>query len=497
MPPPVRVEEDADRFRQLHAKYQFGGLVLFNGHKDYTPQILSDLQRISDTPLLVASDIERGTGQQMEGATLFPHAMACGRAGDEAVATFARVTAQEALACGIHITFAPVADVNSNPRNPIIGIRAFGTQSDAVSRHVATFIETCKEEGLLTTAKHFPGHGDTETDSHAEMPVVTNSLEAFSKTERPPFQKAIATSSDLIMTAHLAFPALDPLERPATLSPVILQKLLREELGFKGAIVSDSLIMKAIQPTDGNMARYAANLLNAGLDILLDPLDPVKMVKGIIQAVETGLLSEQRLDEAISRIQVLRKTLSDRFGATIFEDPARTQPANIVGSPQNLQSARRVAGQAIEITRGASTFGHTKSGLPKLAVFITPYKTRLDPTRAPIEAALETHIDQLTYAEVDATSDDETLNHIKQIASEVAEVLAIVVSKPAAWHKYGLPDRLSEFVSQLTTSNKTTLVSLGDPHVLERYPNAVCTICTYSDVPASQQALVQFLLNHA
>ena len=190
MPPPIRVEEDADRFRKLHNKYQFGGLVLFNGHKDHTPKILSELQRMSEVSLLVASDIERGTGQQIEGATLFPHAMACGKAGDEAVKTFAKITAQEALASGIHIAFSPVADVNSNPRNPIIGIRAFGTQPDDVSRHVSTFIRTCKKEGLLTTAKHFPGHGDTETDSHAEMPVITSSLKTFNNTELPPSQKA-------------------------------------------------------------------------------------------------------------------------------------------------------------------------------------------------------------------------------------------------------------------------------------------------------------------
>lgn len=470
--------------------------MLFNGHKDHTPKILSDLQRISDKPLLVASDIERGTGQQMEGATLFPHAMACGRAGDEAVATFARITAQEALACGIHITFAPVADVNSNPRNPIIGIRAFGTQPDVVSRHVSTFIETCKQVGLLTTAKHFPGHGDTETDSHAEMPVVTNSLEAFRTTELPPFQKAIATSADLIMTAHLAFPALDPAKRPATLSPLILQKLLREELDFKGVIVSDSLIMKAIQPSDNDMARYAANLLNAGLDILLDPLDPEKMVRGVIQAISSGLLTEERLDEAISRIQHLRAKLTNRFGHAFFENPANTQPATFVGGPQNLIDAQEVALQAIEITRGKSSFGQQELELPKLAVFITPYKTRLDPTRAPIGTMLEKNMDQLTYAEIDATSDDQALTHIKQMASKASEVLAIVVSKPAAWHTYGLPERLSEFVSQLIINNKTTLVSLGDPYILEQYTDASCTICTYSDVPASQNALVQFLLKN-
>ncbi len=318
MPPPIRVHEDFDRFQRLHEKHQFGGLVLFNGHKTHTPETLTALQRISREPLLVSSDIERGAGQQIEGATLFPHAMACARAGEEAVATLARITAEEALAAGIHIAFAPVTDVNSNPQNPIIGIRAFGTEPESTGRFAATYIRSCRETGLLTTAKHFPGHGDTATDSHAELPVVNKSLAALQKTELPAFKSAIHAGAELVMTAHVVYPALGDDKNPATLSTAILTDLLRNEIHFGGAVISDSLIMKAIQPAEGPTPQYAAQLLNAGLDILLDPIDPEAMLEAVTEAVSGGLVTERRLDSALERVRHLRAIMRQRFGENIF-----------------------------------------------------------------------------------------------------------------------------------------------------------------------------------
>ncbi len=493
MPPPVRVSEDFDRFRQLHEQYQFGGLVLFNGDKNTTPGLLTELQHLSRVPLLVASDIERGTGQQIQGATLFPHAQACSIAGDEAIANFARITAREALACGIHIIFAPVADVNSNPRNPIIGIRAFGSTPDRVSRHVDLFIKTCRAEGLLATAKHFPGHGDTETDSHAELPIVNSDLEALHSLELVPFKTAIHAGAELVMTAHVSFPAIDHRNRAATLSAPVLVELLRNQLGFDGVVVSDSLIMKAIQPNTGDMAVYAATLLNAGLDILLDPPDPEAMLEGVVQAVIEKQVSERRLDDAISRINQLRSGLQDRFGDSFFSSTDQVGLLNTVGSGNNKEYARTTAEQAIQCVRGTTSFARSNNHQAKLALFITPYRTRLDPSKAPIGNALQQAFEGLTYHEVDAASSKEKLHQFLDSADQASEVLAIVVSKPAAWHGYGLPEKLSSFVTSLTERANTTLVSLGDPHILDSYQGAECCICTFSDVPASQIALAQFL----
>lgn len=491
MPPPVRVSEDIERFRKLHERYHFGGLVLFNGDKHDTPDILAELQTIS--PLLVASDIERGAGQQMAGGTLFPHALACAKAGSVAVATFARITALEALACGIHIAFTPVADVNSNPRNPIIGIRAFGGTSGTVSDAVHTFISAASAQGLLTTAKHFPGHGDTETDSHAELPIVARDLESYRKLEQPPFETAIATGTDLIMTAHIVYPAFDPLERAATISPPILQNLLRNDLGFTGAVISDSLIMKAIQPAAGEMAHFAANLINAGLDILLDPIDPEAMVEAVVQAVQDGIVSRERLDDAIARVRMLKNKLTDRFGSSFFAAGGRHGDIDQVGCKEHTDAAQAIAHSAIQALRGTPFSCTPDNAANKLAVFVTPYTTRLDPTHAPIRQHLLDQCSSLNYASVDAGTSDARLKEIQQLAQRCDETMVMVVSKPAAWHDYGLPDRLSSFVKDITETTRTTLVSFGDMHILEAYPDAASTLCTFSDVPASQFALADFL----
>lgn len=494
MPPPVRVAEDIDRFRPLQEKYQFGGIVLFNGDTRNTPTLLAELQKNAARPILVASDIERGAGQQIAGATLFPHARACANAGQEAVKDFAKITAIEALACGLHITFGPVADVNSNPKNPIIGIRAFGDNPTDVQQHVRTYVDTCRHTGLLTTAKHFPGHGDTATDSHAMLPVVDRDAAALDAVEFPPFVEAIRAGTALVMTAHVAFPALHDTTTPATLSAPILRDVLRQKLAFRGAVISDSLIMKAIQPADGDMARYAANLLNAGLDILLDPLHPVPMVEGIVEAVTKGLLTEQRLDQAITRIDTLRTRITDKFGPTFFTAPENTFSRALVGSTAHVHKSMQIAADAISSTTPPQV---TNTG-NKIALFVTPYRTRLDPAETPLSIALREaeaadEACAIRYHEIDADTDHITLKSLLTTLSDFDGAFVFVVSKPAAWHAYGLPDTLSQFVARVTRTIDTTLVSLGDHHVLSAYPDARQTLCAHSDVPASQQAVVQRL----
>lgn len=494
MPPPVRVAEDIDRFRPLQNKYQFGGIVLFNGDTRHTPALLADLQQHAARPILVASDIERGTGQQIAGATLFPHARACAIAGTEAVQTFARITATEALACGLHITFGPVADVNSNPLNPIIGIRAFGHDPVEVQQHVTTYVKACQEVGLLATAKHFPGHGDTATDSHAMLPVVNRDAQALGQVEFPPFIEAIKMGTDLVMTAHVAFPSLHDTTTPATLSAPILQGVLRQKLGFTGAVISDSLIMKAIQPADGDMARYAANLLNAGLDILLDPLHPVTMVEGLVEAITTGILNESRMDAAIAQIDKLRRRITKKFGSGFFTDPNEVFPIDLVGCKGHQKQAHGIAARAISADAPA-----TNVEGKKMAVFVTPYRTRLDPTEAPLGEALRQRAANhpalsLTYHEVDADTEEATFDTLIKALQNCNEAFIFVVSKPAAWHAYGLPDNLSAFVTTVTRTLPTTLVSLGDHHILAAYPEAMRTFCAYSDVPASQEAAASAVL---
>jgi hypothetical protein len=408
----------------------------------------------------------------------------------EAVASFAEITAREALASGLHIAFAPVADVNSNPRNPIIGIRAFGTEPVAVARHTAAYVRACRRQGLLTTAKHFPGHGNTATDSHAELPQVDSARPILDAIDLPPFEAALEAGAELVMTAHVAFPALDPRLRPATASSPILTDLLRDRMNFKGAVITDSLIMGAIHSE--NATEQAAALLGAGVDILLDPPDPAALVKGIVQAVEGGLVPRERLLQAYARTMNLKRHFTERFGDSFFTTLAPATARASIGSQAHRDAAYRIARTALEVIGPAPAFSPTsRPGL--LAVLIKPYRTHLDPPEEPLGNYLRAFPGIIDYGEVDADTPDQRLDALLNDARKAGGVLAAVVSKPAAWRSFGLPERLAGFMQALVAPGTALLVSLGDPSLLDAYPAARHRVCTYSDVPASQEALAQWL----
>ena len=489
MNPPVRDVDDAARFSEALASYPFGGLVLFNGHVEHTPVLLERLQRQSKKTLLVASDIERGAGQQIKGATLFPHAMAAAVAGPSAVSKMGRITAIEALKCGLHITFAPVADVNSDPRNPIIGIRSFGEEPNQVARCVQAYIKACRREGLLTTAKHFPGHGNTATDSHTELPIVDSTREELWTIDLPPFSAAVEQGVDLVMTAHVAFPALDPTSRPATVSPPILTQLLRGEMNFRGPVITDSLIMGAVQQDEGRLAAFAADMLNAGVDILLDPPNPPAMVEAVIRAVEHDMISRSRLHQACERVDILRRRID-------ANEAARSKGPFLVPETHR-EEALRIAETAITTRDGQKESSPILTDKTTRCIFIKPYKTHLDPPEEPMGALMRQSIPSIDYTEVFDETEPAILESLLETAGRTDQLLVPVVSKPAAWRNYGLPDKLSVFLTRLIQAAPTTLIALGDPQLLHTYPGATSAVCTYSDVPASQEALVRILISLA
>jgi beta-glucosidase len=304
-----------------------GGVILLGGSAAELHQRSQQLQSWSSTPLFIAADIEEGVGQRFTGATWFPPPMALGEIvktnltqAIEYARQFGAITAQEALAIGINWILAPVVDVNNNPDNPVINIRAFGDTPDLVSQLITGFIRGAAPYSVLTTAKHFPGHGDTSTDSHLNLPVLAHSPARLAEIELPPFQAAIAARVDSVMTAHLLIPAWDSI-RPATLSPEILTGQLREKLGFAGLIVTDALIMGGVtnQYTPEEIAVMA---VEAGADILLMPSDPVIAIEAVYQAVQAGRISTERIAESVSRICFSKQKLqpSDGLGSGLISD---------------------------------------------------------------------------------------------------------------------------------------------------------------------------------
>jgi beta-glucosidase len=278
-----------------------GGFILFGGEAGAVRDLTADLHRRASHPLLIASDLERGAGQQFRGATPLPPAAALGSLdGTEAAERAGELTAREARALGVNWIYAPVADVDLEPENPIIATRAFGTDPDRVAELVGAWVRGCARGGALSCAKHFPGHGRTVGDSHIERPCV-DAPRAVLEEDLRPFRAAVAAGTDAMMTAHVCYPALEPDGVPATLSPRILGGLLRREMGFDGLVVTDALIMEGLVEDMGE-GEAAALAVAAGCDLLLYPDDAEAVVAELRAALADGRLAAERVEDALRRV---------------------------------------------------------------------------------------------------------------------------------------------------------------------------------------------------
>ncbi|MYZ14731.1 glycoside hydrolase family 3 protein, partial [Streptomyces sp. SID337] len=294
---------------ELIARYRLGGIIYFGwAHNTRSPHQIAELsegiQKASPTvPVLISVDQEHGAVARIGApATLLPGAMALGASGShEHAREAARIAGAELRALGIRQDHAPDADVNVDPANPVIGVRSFGADPDAVAGFVAAQIEGYRSAGIATAAKHFPGHGDTTDDSHTELPHIHHTREEWDRVDAPPFRAAIAAGVDSVMTAHIVVPALDPSGDPATLSRPILTGILREELGYDGVIATDSLAMRGVRTKYGD-DRVAVLALKAGADQLLNPPRPEVAWNAVVDAVGSGELTEERIEESVLRV---------------------------------------------------------------------------------------------------------------------------------------------------------------------------------------------------
>jgi beta-glucosidase-like glycosyl hydrolase len=300
----------SDRINGMIASRSVGGFVLFDGDVETVQLVTADLARLSEGDLLMAADCEDGVTMRFPGGTEFPSMMALGRSGDVAATySVARSIAREMRALGIYWNFAPVADINTNPDNPIINIRAFGEQADEVSDHVHAYAQGMQDGGVVACVKHFPGHGDTRVDSHLEMPVIAADRRRLDSVELLPFRQAIRNGVKSVMVSHIAVPAIDPEGLPATLSAPITNGLLRQDLGFEGVVVTDALDMHAISH------RYPAGeaawlAYNAGCDVLSIPEDPDAALAALRRGLAEKKIKGSRVKASWSRIAAIKKWTS-------------------------------------------------------------------------------------------------------------------------------------------------------------------------------------------
>ena len=329
-------------------KHKVGGLITFDGNGNVHGMYNNHkyFQEISEVPLLIASDLERGAGQQMKGATLFPSNMAVAATNDSYNAYLqGEITAKEAKAIGIHMIFAPVLDVNNNPNNPIINLRAYSDQPDIVADFGIQFIKGIQDQGLYACPKHFPGHGNTSIDSHSSLPIITSSISDLNNIELKPFKSAIKNNVKMIMMAHIAMPALDSSKKPASHSYKITTDLLINDWNFKGLIITDGMEMKGItnQAWSGEAAIRA---IEAGSDIILLPIDVERTIESIYNAVLSGRIDEERINLSVSKILDSKRELN------LFNDQLNFESmSSIVGSRDHLTTAAQIASSSITLVK--------------------------------------------------------------------------------------------------------------------------------------------------
>jgi beta-glucosidase len=336
-----------------------GGVIFWGGNGGELTLRIQQLQAWATYPLLIAADIEEGVGQRFTGGTWFAPPMALNAIAQtdlpkaiEYARKMGAITAQEALAVGINWILAPVVDVNNNPANPVINIRSFGETPEIVSKLATAYIQGAAEYRVLTCAKHFPGHGDTGVDSHWALPVIPHDRARLDSIEYPPFRAAIKAGVDSVMSAHLVITALDP-ELPATLSPKILTEELRHNLGFEGLISTDALVMGAIADRYG-VDDAPVMAVAAGSDIILMPVDPTIAIQAVCQAVESGLISAERIKASVGRIWRAKQKLFQEWDAvTLTQSPVNSHPATLttLAEPKSMAVAAGMLQDSI-VTQG-------------------------------------------------------------------------------------------------------------------------------------------------
>jgi beta-N-acetylhexosaminidase len=435
-------------------KYHVGGLIYFPenfGSPTRTAAQSNALQKAAKIPLLLGVDEEQGIVSRTPFITRFPGNMALGATRNPADArAAARVTGTELRAVGINLDYAPDADVNVNPRNPVIGLRSFGSDPALAATMTAGAVAGYQEAGVAATAKHFPGHGDTAVDSHTGLPVIRHSPAQWARLDAPPFKAAIAAGVDVIMTAHIVVPKLDKSGDPSTLSKTVLTGLLRDKLGYQGVITTDSLQMAGVREKYGDAA-VPVRAINAGADQLLMPPSLPRAFKAVVQAVRSGKITEKRLDESVTRILKLKQRRGLFQGTAA--DPAKAEAA--IGTSAQAATARQVAERSVTLVRN-------KGGL-------LPLKGKKVAVSGPGADRLLAALRRQGVATAARGAADVTVLTTQNAGSATASRVRALGPKPVV------------------------VAALGRPYDLDAAGGAAAALATYSSSPVSVNALAKVL----
>jgi beta-N-acetylhexosaminidase len=528
------LNQDSDAFKALRHQVEdnhVGGIILFRGPV-YESVVLSNrMQKLARYPLLISADLEAGSGMRFDDTVNLPWNMAVGATDNP---DYARrqgaLTAHEARALGVQQIYAPVADVNNNAANPVINVRSYGEEPAAVGRFVAAFIEGAQSNGVIATAKHFPGHGDTATDSHRGLPEINVSRERLNTIEFVPFRAAVAAGVGSVMTGHIGMPQIDPtavvplprdvklkpidtdeegevvVEKgtmPTTLSPV-MNGILRRDLGFDGLIVTDAMSMSGLT-LYFTQEEASVRALEAGADLLLKPADPDAALRGVREAVMKGRLKEERINQSA------RKVLAAKYDLGLVKEritPLEAIDMNVAGR-ESTELAREIAEHAITLVRnddklvplnslkrGAHIFNLAITNGDDRSWIANAFSSAIGRTLCSLPGDPLCGRKVETVVLDDRSSDAEVqkaLEHAKGADLVIASLYGRVRTGQA--RSVGLPEPGAKALSALTSSKLPLItISFGNPYLLQSFPELRTYVVAYGDMPSLQQAAARALL---
>ena len=469
---------------------EVGGIIIsVDGPYDIASK-LNALQGRSKLPLLISADLEWGAAMRVVGATAFPMIMAAGATGNERDAyTIGRVAALEGRAVGIHVNFAPDADVNNNPLNPIINIRSFGEDPHAVAKLVRAYVRGLQDNGMLATLKHFPGHGDTDVDSHLGLPSIRASYSRLDSIELVPFRAGIDAGAQVVMSAHIAFPAFTG-DAPATLSASMLTGVLRDSLKFRGLVVTDALQMGAIVAKYG-AGEAAVRAFEAGSDLLLMPADPDSAIASMLVALQTGRITAARLDASVRRV------LAIKHGLGLFKQ--RTVPldsiARIVGTKAFQDAADDIAQRSLTLVRDtAGTIERLRRTRSRMAIIAYGDELNSYAGQRMLEL-LRAGGDTVGFFRLWPMSGPESYDSARLVIGRAPTVIFAANVRPISGRGLiALPDALARLITATDSVKPTVLVALGSPYLLSQTPTVKSYIIAWSGVRTAERAAARALL---
>ncbi len=529
------VNVDSPQYQQLRGtvrKYHMGGLgmtvpvdsgFLQKAMPFEAAALLNQLQSDSELPLLVAADFEYGLTMRINGATPFPYPMAFGAAQNAAEAeAFGRIVAEESRAMGVHWNWFPTADVNSNPANPIINTRSFGEDPKQVGEMVSAYIRGAHQGGMLTTAKHFPGHGDTATDSHLGLASVTGDMPRLQTVELPPFQAAINAGVDSVMVAHVTIPALEPDPNlVATTSRRIVTGLLKEQMKFQGLVVTDALDMNGLMriysgsPNPSGAAAVAA--IKAGNDMIFIPGDLDGAYRGLLDAVRRGEIPESQINASVLKILRAKASLG-------LHKARRVDLANlphVIARPESIAVGQEVAQQAVTLVRDNRQLLPLRASPPGTSNNANPYTRFVEPANRVVAVVftddVRSEAGRAFARELRVRVPDATVFYVDPrlagalsapILSAVAQAQAVIVPvyvAPVSGKAVKIGNEMKNTVSLVGDSaallqrilaaagQRTAVLAMGNPYLGSDFPEVQVYLCTFSNLPVSESAAVKAL----